>query len=109
LLAKIATIASFLTDKSSKVNSDGESYYLAGAIELVTLLESGALVESEGRYVIKDAEKGVRALADLGGYVLQRFYVDKTSTPKRVAEYFKELRKLKKDPRVERFIAALRS
>jgi len=108
LLAKIASIATYLTEKSSKVNSDGEPYYLAGAAELTALLDSGALTESEGRYVISDAAKGVRALAELGDSVLQRFYVDQTSTPEAVAEYFKGLRKLKQDPRLKRFVAALR-
>lgn len=108
LIAKIGTIANYLTGKSSVAHSAGEPYYLAGAAQLVALLESGALAESEGRYVVTDARAGIEALAELGDSVLQRFYVDKASTPKKVAKYFAELRKLKEDPRLKRFVEVLR-
>jgi hypothetical protein len=108
LIAKLGTIATYLTDKSSAANSSGEPYYLAGAAQLVALLESGALVESNGRYVITDATRGIQALAELGDSILQRFYVDKNSTPEAVAEYFKSLRQLKHSLRLKRFVTALR-
>ncbi|OGB74338.1 hypothetical protein A2V68_01120 [candidate division Kazan bacterium RBG_13_50_9] len=108
LLAKMGTVAAYLTEKSSQDNSDGEPYYLAGAAQLVALLESGALVESDGRYVIANTARGIQVLAELGDSVLQRFYVDRLSTPEAVAEYLKGLRKLKQDPRLKRFATALR-
>ncbi|MFA5270187.1 MAG: hypothetical protein WC400_01060 [Patescibacteria group bacterium] len=109
LVAKLGTIATYLTDKSSTANSDGEPYYLAGVAQLAALLDSGALIENDGRYVITNAVAGIEALAALGEDVLQRFYVDTTSTPDRAAEYFKSLRRLKQDPRVRHFVAKLQN
>jgi len=109
LIAKIGTIATYLTDKSSVASSSGERYYLAGMAQLAALLDSGALTENDGRYVIVNAVAGIEALAALGEDVLQRFYVDTTSTPNRAAEYFKSLRRLKQDPRVRRFVAKLQN
>jgi len=109
LIAKLGTIATYLTGKSSKANSDGEPYYLAGAAQLVALLDSGALREVDGRYVITDATVGIKALAELGNDVLQRFYIDKTSAPEAVEGYFKGLRSLKQDPRIRRFVDKLQS
>ncbi|MBN2585620.1 hypothetical protein JXA59_03170 [Patescibacteria group bacterium] len=108
LIAKLGTIATYLTSKSSKANSDGEPYYLAGAAQLIVLLDRGALQEIDGRYVITDAKAGIEVLANLGSEILSRFYVDKTSTPEAVAEYFEGLRSLKQDPRLKRFVSTLR-
>jgi hypothetical protein len=94
-LARLGTIFGYLKNKSA------EEYYLTGATEFLVLMESGAIAKQDsGQYVVRDIEKGVTVLAELGDRIIKEFYVNEESSPKEVKAYVKELNQQSKDLRI---------
>ncbi|MDD5043776.1 MAG: hypothetical protein PHD51_03900 [Patescibacteria group bacterium] len=107
-LAKLGALEQYLAYYSSEPGSSTERYYFTGVAIISKLLEEDVLVELGDKYIITDAERGLRIIADMGLDILKKIYANTADQPKKVKEamkeYVRDVKQKEKTPPVDKFI-----
>ncbi len=106
-VAKLCTIIDYLSTKSLDSQS-GRGYFLAGLLQLKTLLDAGIIRRTGVGYEIVDHQKGIEILANVGESILQKFYLADEARPgeikKEVKEYLEKLASISDEPQIQEFL-----
>lgn len=107
LLAKVGTLFDYVANKAQDGES-GSDYYYLGTILLERMLSRGVLVAEGGKYALTDGREGIGVLAGLGEEILELYTSDQT-TPAKVKEYVKNIKKVSDTDHVKELISRLQS
>ncbi len=103
-LAKLGTVCDYMSDSSEELD---DYYFYTGVRIIHDLLHAGAVEKGEnGKFAIRDAEKGMEVIGKIGNEVLG-IYSDLKTDPAAINDYADGIIAMKDDPLVREFIAAL--
>lgn len=107
--AKMTDLIGYIKDNSPETGSSTETYYHTGVAILKGLFEAGVLAEKDSHYMITDHQRFITVIADMGRKISKKYYIGTDTNPEAVILKVEAMRKDRSDPRVVRFLEAIKA